>query len=157
MRALPLLLLLGCSSTPPADFIEAHGAFADGTAIDVRLPAQSSVATSAQPQLGTLSVLTASASGPGDLRGLRLEWIGSRVDVGAPLPSSPSGPVIFYVARPIPDGGANDSELSVVNGGAVTFTSTARVETGTLANLVLARNGQTVLTIASGSFQATRP
>lgn len=157
MRALPLLVLLGCSSAAPADFIEAHGSFADGTALDVHLPAQTRVTQSAQPQLGTVTVLTAGASGPEDLRGLRLEWIGGQVQAGAALPSSPSGPVIFYVARPLPDGGANDSELSVVNGGAITFTSTARVETGTLANLVLARAGRTVVTIASGSFQATRP
>ena len=131
--------------------------FADGTALDVHLPAQASLTTSVQPQLGTVSALTASAGGPEDLRGLRLEWIGAKVQVGAALPSSPSGPVVFYVARPLPDAGANDSELSVVNGGAITFTSQARVETGTLANLVLARGGQTILTLASGSFQATRP
>lgn len=157
MRALPLLALLGCSSPAPADFIAAQGAFADGTPIDVRFAAQTLMTTSVQPQLGTVEALTASGMGPETLVGFRLEWMPTQVRVGAANPSSPSGPVIFYVAQPKPDGGSNDSELSVVNGGAVTFTDNRRTAVGTLSDLVLARGGQTLLTVASGTFQATNP
>jgi hypothetical protein len=153
----PLLILLaGCSPAAPGDFLEAHGAFADGTAIDVRLSAQT-LRTSAQPQLTNIIALTAAANGPGTLRALRLEWIPGTITLGAAMPSAPSGPVIFYVGSPLPDGGAFDAELSVVNGGAITFTENDRRAAGTLANLVLARNGQTLVTINSGSFLATNP
>jgi hypothetical protein len=156
MRPLLPLLLLGCAAST-SDFVEAHGSFADGTALDLHLPAQAGVTTSLQPSLGSVSALIASASGPEDLRGLRLEWFPTQVQVGTAYASAPAGPVIFYVERTQPDGGALDLQASVVNGGAVTFTDYRRVAVGTLANLVLMRGGQTILTVASGSFRATNP
>jgi len=160
VRALHTLVLLvgaGCANAGAADFIKAHGSFADGSAIDVHLPAQSLLMTSAQPSLGTVMTLTASATGPGDLRGFRLEWMPAAVHENMPLPSSNSGPVIFYVIRPLPDAGTLDAQLSVVAGGTVDFTMNRRLATGTLSNLVFSRSGQTILTVASGSFQATNP
>jgi hypothetical protein len=162
MRRLVLLLLAGGCATAPNDFIEAHGSFSDGTALDVHLAAQAQLGPSLQPQLGNVILLTAGAAGPDTLRGLRLEWLPSKVTVGMPQPSMPSGPYIFYVGRPIPDAGANDSEASVVNGGAITFTENDRHAVGTLANLLLQRRDasgieQTLVTISSGSFSATNP
>lgn len=156
LRALPLLALVGCSSTP-VDYIEAHGAFADGTAIDVRFTGATAMTTSVQPQLGPVEALTTHGSAPETLVGLLMEWMPQEVQVGTAYPSTPTGPVIFYVSQPKPDGGTGDLELSVVNGGAITFTDNRRTATGTLQNLVLARGGQTILTLASGSFQATNP
>jgi hypothetical protein len=162
MRLLVLLLLASGCETAPDDFIEAHGSFADGTALDVHLMGQTQAGPSLQPQLGNLIFLTAGASGPDSLRGLRLEWLPSKVTVGTPQPSMPSGPYVFYVGRPIPDAGANISEASVVNGGAITFTENDRHAVGTLANLLLQRRDpsgieQTLVTISSGSFSATNP
>jgi hypothetical protein len=156
MRPLLSLLLLGCAPST-SDFLEAHGSFADGTALDLRMPAQAGVTTSLQPPLGSVSALIATTTGPEDLRGLRLEWFATQVHVGTAYASAPAGPVIFYVERTQPDGGALDLQASVVNGGAVTFTDYRRVAVGTLSNLVLSRSGTTILTVATGSFQATNP
>ena len=76
---------------------------------------------------------------------------------GSALPSSATGPVVFYVSSALPDGGFLDRQLSVVDGGTVTFTTDRRLAVGTLSNLVLSRMGQTLVTVASGSFQATNP
>jgi hypothetical protein len=159
--AVPLLLLAGCGA-PSADFIEAHGTFADGAALDVHLAAQSLYGAGVQPQLGTVVGVTAAASGPDTLRGLRLEWLPGHVTVGVAQPSAPSGPYIFYVGSPVPNGGTFETQLSVVNGGAITFTENDRHAVGTLANLVLQRRDasgieQTLVTISSGSFSATNP
>ena len=166
MRIVPLVALaslvgcvslVGCAPAAPSDFIEAHGSFADGTPLDVHLAAQAGNTTSLQTQLGTVMALIAGAGGPEDLRALRLEWFPTQVQVGTAYPSAPNGPVIFYVERPQPDGGAMDLQASVVNGGAITFTSYRHTATGTLTNLVLSRAGTTILTVASGAFQATNP
>lgn len=160
MRALPSIALAGCvlgCAPGTGDFLEVHGALADGAPLDAHLTATAGNTASLQTQLGTVMALVAAASGPEDLRGLRLEWFPTQVQVGPAYASAPSGPVIFYVLRPQPDGGAMDYQASVVNGGAVTFTSYKRTATGTLTNLVLSRAGQTILTVASGSFQATNP
>jgi hypothetical protein len=158
VRALStLLLVLGCSPSSPADFVEAHGSFADGTPLDVHLVAQARLTTSVQPALGTVMALGAPATGPEDLRGFYLEWMPASVHENMPLLSSNSGPIIFYVEREVPDGGALDARFSVVAGGTIDFTMNRRLATGTLSNLVLSRMGQTILTVASGSFQATNP
>jgi hypothetical protein len=124
--------------------------------------AQTLLGPGAQPQLGNVIDLTAGATGPDTLRALRLEWLPGSVTVGAPKPSMPSGPYIFYVGSPIPDAGVFDSELSVVNGGQITFTENDRRALGTLSNLVLQRRDasgieRTLVTINSGSFSATNP
>lgn len=150
-------MALGSCAPATSDFLEAHGRFADGTALDARLAAQSGSTISLQPSLGMVTALIAAANGPEDLRGLRLEWIPAQVHAGSSYPSASSGPVVFYVERTAPDGGALDLQASVVNGGAVGFTDIRLTATGTLSNLVLARNGVTILTVASGSFSATLP
>jgi hypothetical protein len=151
-------MLLGCSPRPTGDFIEAHGSFADGTPLDAHLPAQSALTTSAQPQLGMVMSLLAPAMGPEDFLGLRLEWFPASIQENQPLPSSNSGPVILYVQRAIPDAGDFHAQLAVIGGGAIDFTMNRRLVTGTLSNLVLSRPGQAnIVTIASGSFQATTP
>jgi hypothetical protein len=160
MRGLILLacpIVLGCASTS-RDFIDAQGNFADGTPFSVHLFAVSGIETSLQPALGQVEALTgATVSGPEDLRSFRLEWLTLDVHEGGSYASAPSGPVVFYVERPRPDGGALDLEASVVNGGTITFTQNRRLATGTLANLVLARGGSTIITVVTGSFQATNP
>ena len=54
-------------------------------------------------------------------------------------------------------GGTLDTMSSVINGGTVTFTSDTKATAGSISGMVLSRNGQTLLTIDSGSFQATKP
>lgn len=162
MRAFVMLLLSAGCSTGPGDFIEAHGTFADGAPLDVHLTARTQSGPGAQPQLGNVIGVTAGASGPDTLRALRLEWLPGRVTVGTPQPSMPNGPYIFYIGGPLADAGANFTELSVVNGGAITFTENDRLARGTLANLVLQRRDaagieRTLVTISSGTFSATNP
>jgi hypothetical protein len=153
--------LAGCAPTVN-DFIEAHGSFADGTRLDVHLAAQTLAGPGAQPQLGNVIALTAAATGPDTLRGLRLEWLPGKITVGTAQASAPGGPVIFYVGSPIPDAGANETQLSVVNGGSITFSENDRHAVGTLANLVLSRRDaagtpHVIVTIDSGSFSASNP
>jgi hypothetical protein len=164
MRALPQLLLplviaaaAGCTSTANFDFIEVHGSFVDGTIVDGHKPATAAVVPSLQPAVGTVLATGAPFMGPEDLAGFRLEWVQTAPATGATFPSDPNGPVIFYVARALNDGGVMNQEASVVNGGAITFTSVGTKITGTLSNLVLSRGGANILIITSGSFQATIP
>ena len=42
-------------------------------------------------------------------------------------------------------------------GGTISFTQVAAKITGTFSNLVLTRDGQTLVTVDAGSFQATKP
>ena len=109
------------------------------------------------PALGTVLAVGAPFHGPEDLRGFRIEWQEAAVTAGASFPSSPNGPVVFYFSRSVPDGGSMDQEASVVDGGTITFTQVAAKITGSLSNLVLSRNGQTIATVDTGSFQATKP
>ncbi|HEX8951552.1 MAG TPA: hypothetical protein VF945_06885 [Polyangia bacterium] len=147
----------GCTSNAGFDFIEAHGALADGASISGHNLASVARVPSLLPALGTVLAIGAPFSGPEDLRGFRIEWQEANIAAGASYPSDMNGPVVFYVARSVPDGGAADQQASVVNGGTITFTSLASKITGTLSNLVLSRNGQTLVTVDAGSFQATRP
>jgi hypothetical protein len=157
LLALVPLALAACTSTAGFDFIEAHGTMADGTAIDGHKPANVARVPSLMPAVGTVLAVGAAFDGPEDLKGFRIEWVESAIGAGASFASDPNGPVLFYVDRVKADAGANDEEASIVNGGTITFTGVGSKITGTLANLVLSRNGQTIVTVASGSFQATRP
>ncbi|MDB4968285.1 MAG: hypothetical protein JWN44_3974 [Myxococcales bacterium] len=159
LRASSLLLLVltaGCTSSS-LDFVEVHGRFADGNVIDGRTVPNVGVVPSLQPQVGIVMAVGAPINGPEDFRGVRLEWVQTAVAVGGSYPSSPDGPVLFYVVGAPPDGGAVDTISSVVNGGTITFTGIAKSTTGTFSGLVLSRGGQTLLTIDSGAFQATQP
>ena len=160
LALLALLALLGCSSPAAADFVAAQGRFADGTPLELQLAATTRSTASLQPALGSVRALDAAASGPESLVGLRLEW--TAIQAGGVYPSAPGGPVVFYVERQRPDGGALDVQASVVDGCTITFTSAGPITTGTLANLALVRrdpagNPQTLLTVDSGSFRATTP
>jgi hypothetical protein len=157
LAAALLPLCAACTSSASADHVEVHGSFADGSPIDARVVPNVAVVTSLQPQIGTVLAVGAPVSGPRDLLGFRIEWVQTAISVGASFPSSPDGPVVFYVIRMQPDGGAMDQEASVVNGGTITFTDDRRKTSGTLANLVLSRNGTTILTVDNGTFEATKP
>ncbi len=154
--ALPLSAA-ACSSSAGFDFIEIHGTLADGAAIDGHNLASVAQVPSLLPALGTVLAVGAVFSGPEDLRGFRIEWQEAAIAAGSSYPSDPNGPVVFYVSRSVPDGGAMDQDASVVNGGTITFTQVSTKVLGTLSNLVLTRNQQIIATVASGSFQATRP
>ena len=155
--ALPLFAAAGCSSNAGFDFVEVHGTLADGAAIDGHNLANVARVPSLLPALGTVIAVGAPFSGPEDLLGFRLEWQEGAVAAGSSYPSSPNGPVVFYVSRSVPDGGAGAEDASVVDGGTITFTAVTPKATGSLSNLVLSRGGQTIATVDTGSFQATIP
>ena len=161
MRACILLLaatpLCACSGNAGFDFVEVHGTLADGTAVNGHNLAQAARVPSLLPALGQVIALGCPFMGPEDLRGFRIEWQEAAVAAGSSYPSDPNGPVVFYVARAVPDGGASDQDASVVNGGMVTFTQVSTKILGTFSNMVLSRNGTVIATIDSGSFQATKP
>ena len=160
MRALllaPVVLAAACSGNAGFDFVEVHGTLADGTAVNGHNLASPARVPSLLPGLGTVLALGCPFQGPEDLKGFRIEWVESQVSAGQSYPSDPNGPVVFYVSRSVPDAGANNEDASVVNGGTITFTQVSTKILGTLSNLVLARGGQTIATVASGSFQATKP
>jgi hypothetical protein len=155
--ALPLAAAAACSGNAGFDFVEVHGSLADGTAVSGHNLAQAARVPSLLPALGTVLALGCPFQGPEDLRGFRIEWQEAAVAAGSSYPSDPNGPVVFYVARSTPDGGASDEDASAVNGGTITFTQVSTKILGTFSNLVLSRNGQVIATIDAGSFQATKP
>jgi hypothetical protein len=155
--ALPLFGAAACSGNAGFDFIEVHGSLADGTKIDGHNLASVARVTSLIPALGTVLAVGSPFSGFEDLRGFRIEWQEANIAAGASYPSDMNGPVVFYVSRSVPDAGAMDEDASVVNGGTISFTQVASKITGTFSNLVLSRNGQTLVTVDAGSFQATKP
>ena len=158
MRAILLLsLAAGCTGNAGFDFIEAHGSLGDGALIDGHKLASVATVPSLITALGTVIAVGAPFQGPEDLAGFRIEWQPTNVHAGDSFPSDINGPVAFYVSRFVPDGGTNSEEASLVNGGTVTFTMITRKATGTFSNMVLTRNGQTIATVDSGSFQATLP
>jgi hypothetical protein len=158
MRALLLApLLLACSGNAGFDFVEVHGSLADGAAINGHNLASVARVPSLLPALGQVLAIGCPFQGPEDLRGFRIEWQESAIMAGQSYPSDPNGPVVFYVSRSTPDAGAMDQDASVVSGGTITFTQVSTKTLGTLANLVLSRGGQTIATVDSGSFQATKP
>jgi hypothetical protein len=161
MRAVPLLALAllgaGCSGNAGFDFIEVHGTLADGTPINGHNLASVASVQSLLPALGTVIAVGAPFQGPEDLAGFRLEWQPTNVHAGDSFPSDMNGPVAFYVSRFVPDAGAANEDASLVNGGTISFNMITRKATGTLSNLVLMRGGQTLVTVDSGSFQATLP
>lgn len=154
---LALPLCAGCSTGSSFDFIEVHGSLADGSKVEGHNLASVARVPSLLPALGTVLAIGAPFAGPEDLAGFRIEWQEANVMAGASYPSDPNGPVVFYVSRTVPDGGAMSQEASVVSGGTITFTQVAAKITGTFSNLVLSRNGQTIATVDAGSFQATKP
>ena len=155
--ALPLCGAAACSGNAGFDFIEVHGSLADGSKVEGHNLASVARVPSLLPALGTVLAIGAPFTGPEDLAGFRIEWQEANIAAGSSYPSDMNGPVVFYVSRSVPDGGAMNQEASVVNGGTITFTSVASKVTGTLSNLVLSRNGQTIATVDAGSFQATKP
>jgi hypothetical protein len=161
MRAIPLALALfcaACSGNVGFDFVEVHGTLGDGTPVDGHNLASVARVPSLLPPLGTVLAVGCPFFGPEDLRGFRIEWQEASVTAGASYPSDMNGPVVFYVSRDTPDAGtAAGADASVVTGGTITFTQIAKKVLGTFSNLVLTRDGQTIATIASGSFQATQP
>ena len=161
MRALLLAMLLvaaGCTGTAGFDFIEVHGSLADGTPVDGHKLASTAVVPSLLPNLGTVVAVGSPFNGPQDLAGFRIEWQAANVVAGGSYPSDPvNGPVVFYVSRFTPDAGASDEDASAVNGGTITFTTVGQKSTGLLSNLVLVRDGVTLTTVMSGSFQGTQP
>ena len=146
-----------CTGTAGFDFIEVHGALADGTGVSGHNLASTARVPSLFPALGTVVAVGAPFMGPEDLAGFRIEWQEANVAAGASYPSDPNGPVVFYVSRAVPDGGTMNQEASVVNGGMITFNTVGSKFTGAFAGLVLSRDGQTIITIDNGLFQATRP
>jgi len=161
MRVFLLILAVaaaaGCSGNAGFDFVEIHGSLADGTAVSGHNLASAARVPSLLAPLGTVLALGCPFQGPEDLRGFRIEWQEAAVTAGASYPSDMNGPVVFYVSRAAPDGGAMDQEASVVNGGSITFTQVSTKILGSLSNLVLSRNGVVIATVDSGSFQATKP
>ena len=155
--ALPLAALAACSGNAGFDYVEVHGSLADGTAVNGHNLAQAARVPSLLPALGQVIALGCPFQGPEDLRGFRIEWQEAGVAAGSSYPSDPNGPVVFYVARATPDGGAMDEDASAVNGGTITFTQVSTKILGTFSNLVLSRNGTVIATIDAGSFQATKP
>lgn len=155
--ALPLCGAAACASNAGFDFIEVHGSLADGSKVEGHNLASVARVPSLLPALGTVVAIGSPFAGPEDLRGFRIEWQEANIAAGASYPSDMNGPVVFYVSRSVPDGGAMAEDASVVNGGTITFTQVASKVTGTFSNLVLSRNGQTIATVDAGSFQATRP
>jgi hypothetical protein len=158
MRALWLApLLLACSGNAGFDFVEIHGSLADGMPINGHNLAAVARVPSLLPALGTVLAVGCPFQGPEDLRGFRIEWVESAIAAGSSYPSDPNGPVVFYVSKATPDGGAMSEDASVVNGGTITFTQVSTKTLGTLSGLVLSRGGQTIATVDAGSFQATKP
>lgn len=158
-RLLPLAVVVaaGCTSTAGFDFIEVQGSLADGTPVSGHKLANVARVPSLEPQVGMVLATGAPYMGPEDLAGFRIEWVESAIAPGASFPSDPNGPVIFYVARALPDGGMVVEEASVVTGGTITFDTVGTKITGTLSDLVLSRDGQPVVTVNVGRFQSTRP
>jgi hypothetical protein len=153
VRLLALALLAaGCAPTLET-FIEAKGSLGDGTPFDLH---QSGVYDSSR----TPRVVQVATSGPSDLRGFWL-WFDPAVMMGQTYPSTGSspntGPVHFFVLRPLPDGGMFDNQASLVDGGSITFQQAGPDNySGSLANLILTRSGQTLATVTSGSFAALK-
>ena len=161
LLALSLLLglpsLAGCSGNAGFDFIEAQGTLADGTPFNNRNLATTALVPSLLDPLGYVLAVGSPFTGPEDLRGFRIEWQPDLVGPGMSYPSDPNGPVVFYVALEAPDAGPSGEGALVVSGGLVSFTMITNKITGNLFNLVLTRDGVTVATVATGSFQATKP
>lgn len=160
MRAIwlaTLLLVVACSGNAGFDFVEVHGSLADGTAVNGHNLASVARVPSLLPALGTVLAVGCPFQGPEDLRGFRIEWQEAGVAAGQSYPSDINGPVVFYVSRTVPDGGAMDQDASAVNGGTIGFTQVSTKIMGTLSKLVLSRGGQVIATVDSGSFQATKP
>jgi hypothetical protein len=152
-----MMLAGGCGSSDTFDRVVANGTFADGSPLALNVIPNVAIVPSLQPQVGTVMAVGAPTNGPGDFAGLRIEWVQSAIAAGASFASSPDGPVVFYVVRSLPDSGTNDQLASVVNGGTITFTTVNDKTIGTLANLVLTRDGATLVTVDNGTFQATNP
>jgi len=156
-----LLLALGC--TPAVtDYLEAHGVDEQGTAIDVHLMARTAQQPSLQPQLGTVLATAAHASGPDQLRGLRLEWFPATVAPGTAYTSDAAGPVIFYVYEPLPGGTVGDVLARVGTGGPITFQQSGKRLTGSLGALTVnyrdaAGAQHAAYTFSSGAVAATLP
>ena len=156
--ALVLLAAGGCAGNAGFDFIEVHGTLADGTAVNGHNLASTANVPSLTGTLGTVLALGSPFDGPEDLVGFRLEFQTASIAPGGAYTSDPvNGPVIFYIARSAPDGGTNDQVAYAVSGGVIGIATTSPKVTGTLANLVLARDGATLATIDTGGFQATVP
>jgi hypothetical protein len=154
---LATLLAAGCTN-PTLDFVEVHGSMVSGAVIDARVVPNVGVVPSLQPSVGIVEAVGAPITGPEDFRGVRIEWVQTAISVGATFPSSPDGPVIFYAVRAVAGGSSLDTMSSVINGGSITFTGDDRQTTsGSFSGLVLSRSGQTILTIDSGAFRATKP
>jgi hypothetical protein len=148
----------GCTGTAGFDFIEVHGTLADGTPVNGHKLASSAFVPSLLPALGVVDALGAPFFGPEDLAGYRIEWQPQSVVAGGTYPSDPvNGPVVFYVSHTLPDAGVVFQDASAVNGGTITFTSIGDKITGNFANLVLVRDGVTLDTVMTGSFQASKP
>ncbi len=156
--ALPLLAAAACSGNAGFDFIEVHGTLADGTAVNGHNLASAANVPGLTGTLGTVLALGAPFNGPEDLAGFRLEFQTASIASGGAYLSDPiNGPVIFYVARSLQDAGADTQEASAVNGGVIGVATVSPKVTGTLSNLVLMRDGVTIATVDTGSFQATPP
>jgi|KBSMisStaDraftv2_1062788.scaffolds.fasta_scaffold1244074_2 hypothetical protein len=147
----------GCTGNAGFDFIEVHGSLADGTPVNGHNLASVANVQSLMPALGLVVAVGSPYFGPEDLAGFRIEWQAANVHAGDSFPSDINGPVAFYVSRQTPDGGTMLEDASLVNGGTLTFSMITRKATGTFSNMVLSRGGQTIITIDSGSFQATLP
>jgi hypothetical protein len=160
VRALPLLFVVGgctVTTTSSTDFIIAKGQFADGTSVNVNLHASTGHVPSLEPGVGPVTAVGAPAFGPESLRGLRIEWQRAAIQANVDFASSPAGPVLFYVLGPPVDAGITDLSSALVPGGAITFHSTQATTTGVFSGLILTQNGQPLLTLNQGSFQATVP
>jgi hypothetical protein len=150
------VLAVGCGSpTTSSDFIEVQGHDPAGNAVNLHLTGSTGLLQSLILNVITETIETP-ATGPADLRGLRLELVASAVSAGQTYDSGPSGPAVFYVLRPNPDGGIYDYFATLVMRGSVTLVQAGALYTGTLSNLVVVDAGAPTWTFTTGSFQMTK-
>lgn len=166
-RSLSLLVLValsvtGCVSAESTGVImDVQGSFVDGHVIKQHLPGSIGIVPSLSG-LGTLTAVGAVATGPDDLRGLRVEWQANRITPYQTYPSSPSGPAVFYIVGPDASGpGGASSKTALFSTGDITFEqmteeSGGKIE-GTIVNGAVQSNGQPFITIDVVSFWATQP
>lgn len=159
---LVILSVTGCVSAESTGvFMDVQGTFVDGHVIKQHLPGSIGIVPSLSG-LGTITAVGAQATGPDDLRGLRVEWQASRITPYQTYPSSPSGPAVFYIVGPDASaaGGAN-SNTALFATGDITFElmteeSGGKIQ-GTIVNGAVESNGQPFITIDVVSFWATQP
>jgi hypothetical protein len=155
------LSAVGCVSAQSTGvFMDVQGSFVDGHTIKQHLPGSIGVVPSLSG-LGTITAVGAQATGPDDLRGLRVEWVANQITPYQTYQSSPNGPAVFYIVGPDAGSGGANSDTALFATGAITFEqmteeSGGKIQ-GTIVNGALLSDGQPFITIDVVSFQATQP